>query len=617
MALASVLVPVYHVEEYLSECLDSILEQTLSDIEIICVNDGSTREDAEILQRYAAKDKRIKIINKPNGGLPSARNAGIKAATGEYLAFVDADDRIKPNMLEKLYKAAKRDNSEIVICGAEIFPTEPKPEGWLYAALSPQDGYYEKADEWLLFNNPSVRPFIWRTFVKRELLIRNGFLLNESIHVGEDNAFQLRIYPKAKGITVIADKLYEYRWFRENSLMNTLVYNDAGKKCLAHIKMVCHVADEWIKSGEMERFAKGFLNWCAEFLYDDFIKLPLNDRIDGGRVLSEIFARCGYERLKYNFLPYIREMLEYFFAAAKESPRECTVSAAICASRDNSTPERIESAINNCLKQSLENLELIIVNNSVSSECYAVIHKYLHADKRVRVYNAENKHYTDGCNIAAKAARGRYLLYLFPFGHLADEDALSRWVRCAEEQSAELVLCGGSEDNAGCALYRTEFIAKSKLSFKDYSIMSGSVFIAAARLLSKKKSAVDGVYRCEQPPARRLNSEDCALMLRSVADRLTLAEECGSAALYGRAFDILDSGYFDKLVTECLDRVYVEEYGCADTESPVGIAAELMRILSLLEPEMLSGRKLPRVFSEFADGRHKYIAGLSDEYVRN
>ncbi len=617
MALVSVLVPVYHVEEYLSECLDSIIAQTLSDIEIICVNDGSTREDAEILNRYAARDKRIKIITKPNGGLPSARNAGIRAAKGEYLAFVDADDRIKPNMLERLYKAAKRDNSEIVICGAEIFPPEPKAEGWLYAALSPQNGYYERADEEFLFDNAAVRPFIWRTFVKRELLTRNGLLLNESIHVGEDNAFQLRIYPKAKGITVIADKLYEYRWFRENSLMNTLVYNDAGKKCLAHIKMVRHVADEWIRSGEMERFAKGYLRWCAEFLYDDFIKLPLNDRIDGARALSEIFSRCGYERLRYALLPHIREMLEYFFAVSEESPRECIVSAAICVSRDNCAPERIEQAINNCLRQSLRELELIIVNNSVSSECYAVIHKYLHRDKRVRVYNAEDRHYTDGCNIAAKAAEGKYLAYLFPFGRLADNEALNRWVRCAEEHSAELVLCGGSEDNAGCALYRTDFVKKSKLCFNDYSIMSGSVFVAAARLLSKEKAAVDGVYRCERPPARRLSSEDCVKMLRSVADRLEIAKECGSAALYGRAFDILDGGYFDKLVSECFDRVYVEEYGCADTESPAKVAAELIRILSLLEPELLSGRKLPRVFSEFVDGRHRYIAGLSDEYVRN
>lgn len=105
MAKVSVIIPVYNVESYLRECMDSVINQTLEDLEIICVNDGSTDNSRAILQEYANKDSRIKIIDKENGGQSSARNLGIKAATGEFIGFVDSDDWIDINFYEKLYNA--------------------------------------------------------------------------------------------------------------------------------------------------------------------------------------------------------------------------------------------------------------------------------------------------------------------------------------------------------------------------------------------------------------------------------------------------------------------------------------------------------------------------------
>ena len=120
--LVSVLIPVYNVEKYLSRCLDSLINQTLTDIEIICVNDGSTDGSLKILKQYQEKDNRIVIVDKKNGGLPSARNAGLDRARGQYVGFVDSDDYVEPSMFETLYKTAKKKNSEVVICGAQIFP---------------------------------------------------------------------------------------------------------------------------------------------------------------------------------------------------------------------------------------------------------------------------------------------------------------------------------------------------------------------------------------------------------------------------------------------------------------------------------------------------------------
>ena len=99
----SIIIPIFNVENYLAKCLDSIINQTLMDIEIICVNDGSKDNSVDILNTYAQRDKRITIINKANGGLSSARNAGIRVANGEYICFLDSDDYFEFNACERLY----------------------------------------------------------------------------------------------------------------------------------------------------------------------------------------------------------------------------------------------------------------------------------------------------------------------------------------------------------------------------------------------------------------------------------------------------------------------------------------------------------------------------------
>ena len=117
MPQISVIIPVYNSEKYLPQCLESIVGQSYGDIEIICVNDGSKDKSTEILNSYAAKDERIKIINQKNKGQSAARNAGLDVATGKYIAFVDSDDVIDFRFFEILYTAAERSGSEVVCCG--------------------------------------------------------------------------------------------------------------------------------------------------------------------------------------------------------------------------------------------------------------------------------------------------------------------------------------------------------------------------------------------------------------------------------------------------------------------------------------------------------------------
>lgn len=113
----SVIVPIYRVEEYLQRCVDSIRNQTLREIEIILVNDGSPDKCGEMCNTFAAQDSRIKVIHKENGGLSSARNAGMQIAVGEYFSFIDSDDYIDLQMLEKLYQSAEKYDSDLTGCG--------------------------------------------------------------------------------------------------------------------------------------------------------------------------------------------------------------------------------------------------------------------------------------------------------------------------------------------------------------------------------------------------------------------------------------------------------------------------------------------------------------------
>jgi glycosyltransferase involved in cell wall biosynthesis len=128
MPKVSIIVPIYNVEKYLYKCIDSILDQTFSDFELLLVNDGSPDTCGEICNEYAKKDKRIKVIHKENGGLADARNAGLDIATGEYIGFVDSDDFIESDMYEKLLNACMLNEASISMCGRyNVFENELKP----------------------------------------------------------------------------------------------------------------------------------------------------------------------------------------------------------------------------------------------------------------------------------------------------------------------------------------------------------------------------------------------------------------------------------------------------------------------------------------------------------
>lgn len=192
----SVCVPVYNTSKYLEECIESLLRQTLKDIELIFVNDGSTDNSLEILNRYASKHRNIVVIDQDNQGLGGARNSGIKAASGEYIGFIDSDDTIDEHMFEKLLNLMMAKKAEITMCNLKVVPTGAKKNIW----YTPYRGKIDAA-----FLHHNTQPT--NKLVSRKLIDRINFRFFEK---NGDGMFIILML-HAKNIASIDEKLYFYR----------------------------------------------------------------------------------------------------------------------------------------------------------------------------------------------------------------------------------------------------------------------------------------------------------------------------------------------------------------------------------------------------------------------
>lgn len=213
MPKVSVIVPVYNAKKYLHECVDSILAQTLRDIEVILVDDGSTDTSPTICDEYAARDMRVTVIHKPNGRASSARNAGIRAATGDYIAFVDSDDWISPEMYETMLTAG----ADVCLCdyvrfrGKQEFP---------FSQQCIREGYYSKEQireevyPHLVMDGIEYPVTIsnWALLIRRCVISDNHLSYREDIHISEDAPFGSEVLYCADSFVYLKGRqLYHYR----------------------------------------------------------------------------------------------------------------------------------------------------------------------------------------------------------------------------------------------------------------------------------------------------------------------------------------------------------------------------------------------------------------------
>ena len=290
----SIVAAVYNLEKYLPRCLDSLVNQTLQEIEILCVDDGSTDSAPQIIEEYQKKyPEKIKVFHKQNGGEFTTRNYGLERAQGEYVTFVDTDDYVENNWAEKLYNAAKENDADLAVCGFERIDLETNK---VVATNMTNFGNTVKdinsKDDFLLFINPAP----WNKVYRREKIKELRFLPFRGFN---DTMFLASCYTKMDKIAFVPDVLYHY-YLRYDSQIHTVNTQDVNnlKKYLLEVKKL------YIESGKYEEM---------KYMLDTFAFLHLG---------TSVMYRVSYDK-NVNMKQMLKETINYLdenFTNWRKSP---------------------------------------------------------------------------------------------------------------------------------------------------------------------------------------------------------------------------------------------------------------------------------------------------------
>ena len=286
--LISVIIPVYNVEQYVESCLNSVINQSYTNLEIILVDDGSTDRSGEICEQYALKDSRIKVIHEENAGLGESRNRGLRIASGDYICFVDSDDWIEEDYCKELVQAAERTNSDIAICGYnECFKDGKKPKvkyDGCFTTTGKEILHYTMTANSKYWFNISV----WNKLYKREIISELWF----KSRVYEDIMYNAESMYRANKIAYVNKCLYNYRINREGSIIskgfqrNTIEFEMKFKE---------ERVDFFKRNNEIKlaRDAEAVVIH-DKLLYYAFMSLSKDDYSEYIRKYKEDLRKCGF-----------------------------------------------------------------------------------------------------------------------------------------------------------------------------------------------------------------------------------------------------------------------------------------------------------------------------------
>lgn len=301
----SVIVPVYNVEKYLHECVDSILNQSFTDFEVILVDDGSPDNCPQICDQYAQKDSRVKVIHKPNGGLSSARNKGINLSLGEYILFCDGDDYYLSGAFEKIHSKLNSVDCDILNFGyikelTENGFTEHCKLQELYLCNVTQSMIVELAFVGLLQRHDKYHIEAWANAFRREFLQDNALLYIEELKRNEDLIHLVNAYTYARRILYISDEMYFYR-FNPKSIMNSFRYTETTiANSIKYLKCLLEILQRAVDDSSKYTY----------LFNKSLLRVALNPCIANARSMKNIFV--GRRK-------YIKEVLGWY----KKSLEKC------------------------------------------------------------------------------------------------------------------------------------------------------------------------------------------------------------------------------------------------------------------------------------------------------
>lgn len=305
----SVIVPVYKVEPYLRKCLDSIVNQTYKNLQIILVDDGSPDDCGAICDEYAARDRRIEVVHQENGGVSAARNAGLKLAVGDYIGWVDSDDWIELDMYAYMLENARKYGADIAVCGmAECYKGKRQKRGWQKIEILNKKQALE-----LLLQNGIMQNSLCDKLWKRELFENVSFPVGKTF---EDIAVMHRLFIKAACVVCLPEAKYNYNQ-KADSIIDNISLANRINHYLAAQERYTEMSEDWpqfvhLLAGQCVAAAVGI--WCCYLLN------PRAERRKYIGLIQEIagFAALHYkEALQYMQLGVVGRLVMYLIPYAK------------------------------------------------------------------------------------------------------------------------------------------------------------------------------------------------------------------------------------------------------------------------------------------------------------
>lgn len=296
--MISIIVPIYNVEKYLKQCLDSILSQTYDDYEIILVDDGATDDCPKICDEYALSNSKIRVIHKQNGGLVSAWMAGVNVCKGEYICFIDSDDFIGKDYLSKLYNALINNNADLSAMSCIRYYNEVTNNKWRINTL--EQGTYRIADyrdriicDYGNFNR-IVSNSRWGKLIKTDLVKKAMVSCTEQISYGEDQQLTIGILVRANNVAIVDDYDYFYR-YNPNSIVNSY-REDNWEKIKLLMSVISNIPDIRTIPNFQEQYNTLLILYANNLVKEEFIHKRANNSDKIKLVVNDKELRLAFKQ---------------------------------------------------------------------------------------------------------------------------------------------------------------------------------------------------------------------------------------------------------------------------------------------------------------------------------
>lgn len=454
--LISIIVPIYNVENYLRQCLDSVLGQTFKNFEVLLVNDGSSDSSGDICREYVEKDSRFHYFEKENGGLSDARNYGIERAQGEYLTFIDSDDFVNEKHLENLFLASRLTNADITIGGFSRFENGTF---WLYQDYFSSDSLVSFTSAQAIQHLDSMFdvPFLNFSIVCGKLFKRDLFkeLRFQYGKYAEDQFIIWRLYLKARSIYSFNVDSYIYR------------INNTGMSSVFSLKHLDYIdaLEERIK---FTKDIDGIDIGLSFNMYRYVLKRNL-DQLEEHQFLDE----ASQIRRKLELAE--REEYPFLFEESYSDMGGSEELISIIVPIYNSG-RYLRQCLDSIINQSYKNFEVLLINDGSVDDSATICKEYVEKDSRIRYFEKENGGVSSARNLGLKNAKGNYITFV-DSDDWVEENYLEVLYNALKENKVDVAISTHKDFNMDDDLYYLPFYSEEQLHILDIGKVARDEFL--------------------------------------------------------------------------------------------------------------------------------------------